>query len=63
MVPQSPIEAGDMLKTAINGDKPTMYVLHRRLFNASKGERVVIPQEVKLCGASKRHNEAFYADR
>lgn len=59
-VPQNPKQASRMLKESIFGDKPTMYVLHRRLFNASKGERVVIPKEIKLCGASKRHNEAFY---
>src|SRR3990167_9910707 len=61
-VPQTPTEAADMLRTAITGDKPTMYVLHRRLFNATEGTRVVTPQEIKLCGASRRHNEAFYAD-
>jgi len=60
MVPQSPSEAADMLRTAIEGDKPTMYVLHRRLFNAKEGTRIEIPQEVRLCGASKRHQEAFY---
>ena len=62
-VPQTPTEASDMLKTAIFGDKPTMYVLHRRLFNASEGTKVVVPQYVGLCGASKRHNEEFYRDR
>jgi pyruvate dehydrogenase E1 component beta subunit len=60
-VPQTPKEAGEMLKDSINGDKPTMYVLHRRLFNATKGERITVPQEVRLCGASKRHMDAFYA--
>ena len=59
-VPQTPDEASSMLKDSIFGDKPTMYVLHRRLFNATQGGRVVIPQEVKLCGASKRHMDAFY---
>jgi len=59
-VPQSPTEAAEMLNDSLNGTKPTMYVLHRRLFNATQGERVVIPQEVKLCGASKRHMAAFY---
>lgn len=61
-VPQTPTEAADMLGSAIRGDKPTMYVLHRRLFNASERTRVVVPQEIKLCGASKRHMDAFYAD-
>ena len=62
-VPQTPAEAADMLKNSIYGDKPTMYVLHRRLFNASDGARIEIPQELKLCGSSKRHMDAFYADR
>jgi len=62
-VPQTPTEASDMLKTAIFGDKPTMYVLHCRLFNVSEGTKVVVPQYVGLCGASKRHNEEFYRDR
>lgn len=59
-VPQTPKEAADSLRSAVMGDKPTMYVLHRRLFNANKGERVIVPQEVKLCGASKRHMDEFY---
>lgn len=59
-VPQTPDEAADMLRSSVTGDKPTLYVLHRRLFNASKWERVVTPQEIKLCGASRRHMEAFY---
>ena len=62
-VPQTPTEASDMLKASIFGDKPTLYVLHRRLFNASEGTRITVPQEVKLCGASKRHMEEFYGDR
>jgi pyruvate/2-oxoglutarate/acetoin dehydrogenase E1 component len=61
-VPQTPTEASDMLSSAICGDKPTLYVLHRRLFNSSTAQRVVVPQEVKLCGASKRHMDEFYKD-
>ena len=59
-VPQNPTEASSMLKAAIFGDKPTLYVLHRRLFNAKEGTRIVVPQEVRLCGASKRHMKEFY---
>ena len=61
-VPQTPKQAATMLNEAIFGDKPTLYVLHRRLFNASKGTKVKVPQEVRLCGASKRHMEEFYGD-
>lgn len=61
-VPQDPDEAGNLLKAAIDGDKPTLYVLHRRLFDATTAQKVVIPQEIRLCGASKRHMDAFYGD-
>lgn len=61
-VPQSPQEAADMLNGAINGNSPTMYVLHRRLFNASEGTKVVTPEYIKLCGASRRHMQEFYGD-
>ena len=61
-VPQTPQESADMLRSAVMGNKPTLYVIHRRLFNASEGTRVVIPQEIKLCGASKRHMAAFYGE-
>lgn len=62
MVPDNPTSAGSMLREAINGDDPTMFVLHRRLFNSSTGERLTVPQEIKLVGASRRHIEAFYGD-
>lgn len=61
-VPQTPQEASSMLETAIFGDKPTMYVLHRRLFNASEEVRVRVPEYVGLCGASRRHVKEFYKD-
>ena len=61
-VPQTPTEASDMLKASIFGDKPTLYVLHRRLFNESEGTRITVPQYVGLCGASRRHMEEFYGD-
>ncbi len=59
-VPQTPDEAGDMLRNSIDGDKPTLFVLHRRLFNAVEGTRIVTPQEIRLCGASRRHMDEFY---
>lgn len=61
-VPQTPIEAGEMLNTAIFGDRPTLYVLHRRLFDATTATKIEIPQEVKLCGASRRHMREFYGE-
>ena len=62
-VPQNPQEAATMLHGAIFGDKPTLFVLHRRLFNATEAVRVQTPEYIKLCGASRRHVEEFYADR
>ena len=61
-VPQTSAEASGMLRSAIMGDKPSLYVIHRRLFNASEGTRITVPQEVRLCGASKRHMKAFYGE-
>ena len=61
-VPQTPTEAADMLKASIFGDKPTLYVLHRRLFNASEGTRIKVPEYVGLCGASRRHIKEFYGE-
>ena len=61
-VPQSPIEAGEMLRTAITGDNPTLYVIHRRLFNSVAGEKIVIPEYIRLCGASRRHMKEFYGE-
>lgn len=61
-VPQTPTEAADMLNKAIFGDKPTLYVIHRRLFNAKEGTKIVIPEYIKLCGASRRHVAEFYGE-
>ena len=59
-VPQNPQEAGQMLRSAIFGDDPTLYVIHRRLFGVANPEPFAIPQEIKLVGASRRHVEAYY---
>lgn len=61
-VPQNPLEAGQMLEDSIAGNKPTLYVLHRRLFNSTTGEKIMTPQYVGLCGASKRHMKEFYGE-
>jgi pyruvate dehydrogenase E1 component beta subunit len=61
-VPQTPQEASEMLKSSIEGDQPTMYVIHRILFNESEGRKIRIPEYVGLCGASKRHMAAFYGE-
>ena len=61
-IPQNPDEAYHMLKDSIAGDSPTMYVIHRELFNAKEGKRIDPPTRIRLCGASQRHEKAFYGD-
>src|SRR3990167_1557045 len=56
-VPQTPHEAYSMLSQAIAGDKPTIYAIHRELFNAAEGKRLQKSQSVRLCGASRRHEK------
>ena len=60
-VPQDPQEASSMLNASIFGEDPTLYVLHRRLFNESTRTRIIPPERIRLCGASRRHVKAFYA--
>lgn len=60
VVPQTPTQAHQMLGDAIFGDKPTMYVIHRELFDAPEGKRVYTPEVIRLCGASRRHEREFY---
>lgn len=62
VVPQNPDEARHMLTDSIFGDSPTMYVIHRELFDQSKPKHIPMPTRVRLCGASRRHEKAFYGD-
>ncbi len=59
-VPRSPDEAYWMLKDAIFGDKPTLYVIHRELFSLTEMFDVQTPEGISLCGASQRHEKEFY---
>lgn len=61
-VPQTPAEAYSMMKDSVMGNRPVMYVIHRELFNAAEGKRVETPHYIRLCGASQRHEKAFYGD-
>ena len=61
-VPQTPKESADMLRESVLGDKPTLYVIHRRLFDAAEGARVETPEYIKLCGASRRHQKEMYGE-
>jgi 2-oxoisovalerate dehydrogenase E1 component len=60
VVPKTPAQAYTMLRAAIFGDKPVMYVIHRELFDAPKGKRIVTPKRIRLCGTSQRHERKFY---
>lgn len=59
-VPKNPTEAYQMLKESIAGNKPVMYVIHRELFDKHEGKVITIPDKVRLCGASQRHEREFY---
>lgn len=59
-VPESPQQAYSMLKQALLGDQPTMYVIHRELFDLPQGKRIDVPEGIRLCGASRRHEKEFY---
>ena len=59
-VPESPTQAYQMLKDSIFGDKPTMYVIHRELFDLEEGKKIIPKDSIRLCGASRRHEKQFY---
>lgn len=59
-VPETPGQAYTMLKAAIFGDRPVMYVIHRELFDVPTGKHLITPNRIALCGASRRHEKAFY---
>ena len=61
-IPETPDEAYEMLKESINGDKPVLYVIHRELFDRPDRKKIVVSNEIKLCGASQRHEAEFYGD-
>lgn len=59
-VPETPTQAYEMMKESIFGKAPVMYVIHRELFDAPEGKKIVTPDEIRLCGTSRRHEKAFY---
>lgn len=59
-VPNSPQSAYKMMKQAVFGNDPTMYVIRRELFDAKAPVEIQIPDAVRLCGTSQRHERAFY---
>lgn len=58
--PTSPERAASELRRAIFGARPTLYVLHREFFNAEGEVSPPVESRVRFCGASLRHERAFY---
>lgn len=58
--PESPDEAHDYLLRAIFGRAPVLYVAHREFFRATGRVAAPRPAKIGLCGASERHERAFY---
>jgi pyruvate/2-oxoglutarate/acetoin dehydrogenase E1 component len=58
--PETPIEAHDMLIESIFGVSPTLYVIHRELFDAKIPRNIPSSEEIRLCGASRRHERFYY---
>ena len=62
MEPDSPQQAKLYLLAAVLGDRPVMYVVHREHFGATEQFFTPDPDRIGLCGASARHERAFYGD-
>jgi pyruvate/2-oxoglutarate/acetoin dehydrogenase E1 component len=60
VTPENPTNAHDLLLASIFDTKPTLYVIHRELFDAKEPKLLIPSDEIKLCGASRRHERLFY---
>jgi len=60
VTPKTPSEAHEGLLDSIFGNKPTLYVIHRELFDAKSPKELPENSAVLLCGASRRHERFFY---
>lgn len=60
VTPESPIQAHDFLLDSIFGKSPTLFVIHRELFDAKEPKKLVLTDQINLCGASRRHERLFY---
>jgi pyruvate/2-oxoglutarate/acetoin dehydrogenase E1 component len=60
LTPETPSMAYEMMTKSIFGNKPVLYVIHRELFDAKKPKTIPELDDVRLCGASRRHERAFY---
>lgn len=61
-IPKTPTEAHFMLKQSIFGSLPVMYVIHREFFNKTEPQKIPDYSTVRLCGASRKHEKAFYGN-
>jgi pyruvate/2-oxoglutarate/acetoin dehydrogenase E1 component len=62
VTPETPTEAHDLLLSSIFGNKPTLYVIHRELFDAKQPKKLSPQDDIKLCGASRSHERHFYGE-
>ncbi|MFL2656712.1 MAG: hypothetical protein ACJ0F0_03690 [Burkholderiaceae bacterium] len=60
LTPETPAMAYEMMTESIFGNKPVLYVIHRELFDAKRPKKVPKLDDVRLCGASRRHERVFY---
>lgn len=64
VIPNSPQDAAGQLRNSVRGSKPTLYVLHRELFDQEDQVDLPTPSnQIKLCGASQTHEKEFYGNR
>lgn len=63
VIPNSPELAYSELKKSIFGKSPTIYVIHRELFDKTENQDIATPHQIRLCGASQRHEKEFYGDK
>lgn len=60
--PQSPDDAARSMTAALRGNMPTLYVLHREHLQSERGVWIEQQTHIRFCGASPRHEAAFYGD-
>jgi pyruvate dehydrogenase E1 component beta subunit len=63
VVPTTPDQAHDYLIKSVKSDRPTIYVIYRELFDSDVQKAIPEPKKVTLCGASRRHENDYYAKR
>ena len=61
--PDNPQSAYHWMRASISGDSPVMYVVHREFLDRTERVRINTSNYIGLCGASQRHEQAFYEKR